>query len=121
MRDAGRSEVPDFRDLIFMTLTAHPDTVAQKPDLLKKVSLAFAEAQRLLKADPKRGKALMAKEYPSMTPESNERVYDIVSQIWTHDPRMNETQARATFAYLQPEGPHSIDYPKTFTNRFLPD
>jgi NitT/TauT family transport system substrate-binding protein len=114
-------EVPDFRDLIFMTLTAHPDTVAQKPDLLKKVSLAFAEAQRLLKADPKRGKALMAKEYPSMTPESNERVYDIVSQIWTLDPRMNETQARATFAYLQPEGPHSIDYPKTFTNRFLPD
>src|SRR5262245_22375545 len=64
-------EVPEFRDLIFMTLTAHPDTIAQKPDLLKKVSLAFGEAQRLLKTDPTRGKALLAKEYPTMTPDSN--------------------------------------------------
>jgi NitT/TauT family transport system substrate-binding protein len=114
-------EVPEFRDLIFMTLTAHPDTVAQKPDLLKKVSLAFGEAQRLLKTDPKRGKALLAKEYPTMTPESNDKVYDTVSQIWALDPRMNEAQARATFAYLQPEGPQPVDFPKTFTNRFLPD
>jgi NitT/TauT family transport system substrate-binding protein len=112
-------EVPEFRDLIFITLTAHPDTVAQKPDLLRKVALVFAEAQRLLKTDPKRGKALMAKEYPTMTPESNDRVFDIVSQIWPLDPRMNEQQARAVFAYLQPEGPHAVDYPKTFTNAFI--
>ncbi len=114
-------EVPEFRDLIFITLTAHPDTVAQKPDLLKKVALAFGEAQRLLKTDPKRGKALLAKEYPTMSPESNDKVYDTVNQIWPLDPRMNEAQARATFAYLQPEGPHPIDFAKTFTNRFLPD
>jgi NitT/TauT family transport system substrate-binding protein len=113
-------EVPEFRDLIFITLTAHPDTIAQKPDLLRKVSLVFAEAQRLLKTDPKRGKELMAKEYPSMTPESNDRVYDIVSQIWPLDPRMNEEQGRATFAYLQPQGPHPVDFAKTFTNEFLP-
>lgn len=114
-------EVPEFRDLIFMTLTAHPDTIAQKPDLLKKVALTFGEAQRLLKTDPKRGKALLAKEYPTMTPGSNDKVYDTVSQIWPLDPRMNEAQARATFAYLQPEGPQPVDFPKTFTNRFLPD
>ena len=112
-------EVPEFRDLIFITLTAHPDTIAQKPDLLRRVALVFAEAQRLLKTDPKRGKALMAKEYPTMTPESNDRVYDIVSQIWPLDPRMNETQARAVFAYLQPEGPHPVDYSKTFSNAFI--
>jgi NitT/TauT family transport system substrate-binding protein len=114
-------EVPEFRDLIFMTLTAHPDTIARKPDLLKKVALAFGEAQRLLKTDPKRGKALLAKEYPTMTPDSNNKVYDTVSQIWPLDPRMNETQARATFAYLQPEGPQPVDFPKTFTNGFLPN
>jgi len=114
-------EVPEFRDLIFMTLTAHPDTIARKPDLLKKVALVFGEAQRLLKTDPKRGKALLAKEYPTMTPDSNDKVYDTVSQIWPLDPRMNEAQARATFAYLQPAGPQPVDFPKTFSNRFLPD
>ena len=113
-------EVPEFRDLIFITLTAHPDTIAQKPELLRKVAAAIGEAQHLLKTDPKRGKALLAKEYPSMSPESNERVYDTVSQIWPLDPRMNEQQARATFAYLQPEGPHPIDFAKTFINEFLP-
>jgi NitT/TauT family transport system substrate-binding protein len=114
-------EVPEFRDLIFMTLAAHPDTIAEKPALLRKVARAFGEAQRLLKTDPKRGKALLAKEYPTMTPESNEKVYDTVSQIWPLNPHMNERQARATFAYLEPEGPHPVDFPKTFTNAFLPD
>jgi NitT/TauT family transport system substrate-binding protein len=113
-------EVPEFRNLIFITLTAHPDTIAQKPDLLRKVAAAIGEAQRLLKTDPKRGKALLAKEYPAMSPESNERVYDTVSQIWPLDPRMSEAQARATFAYLQPQGPHPVDFAKTFTNQFLP-
>jgi NitT/TauT family transport system substrate-binding protein len=112
-------EVPEFRDLIFMTLTAHPDTIAQKPGLLRKVAAVFGETQKLLKTDPKRGKALLAKEYPTMTPESNDKVYDTVSQIWPLSPRMNEAQARATFAYLQPKGPHEVDFSKTFTNSFL--
>jgi NitT/TauT family transport system substrate-binding protein len=113
-------EVPEFRDIIFMTLTAHPDTIAQKPELLRKVALVFSEAQRILKTDPKRGKMLLAKEYPTMSPESNDKVYDTVSQIWPLDPRMTEQQARATFAYLEPEGPHPVDFAKTFTNAFLP-
>jgi hypothetical protein len=33
---------------------------------------------------------------------------------------MTEEQARATFAYLQPEGPVPVDFPSTFTNEFLP-
>ena len=113
-------EVPEFRDMVFMTLTAHPDTIAQKPDLLRKVALVFSEAQRLLKTDPKRGKALLAKEYPTMSPESNDKVYDTVSQIWPLEPHMSEEQARATFAYLQPEGPQPVDFAKTFSNAFLP-
>ena len=62
----------------------------------------------------------MAKEYPNMTPETNEQAYDTVSQIWTSNGRISEQQARATFAYLQPEGPSQVDFPTTFTNDFLP-
>src|SRR5258708_38509567 len=97
-------EVPEFRDIIFMTLAAHPDTIKDKPELLRKVARVFAEAATILKTDPKRGKAMMAREYPNMSPEANDLAYDTVSQIWTIDGRMTEAQARATFAYLQPEG-----------------
>jgi NitT/TauT family transport system substrate-binding protein len=74
----------------------------------------------ILKTDPKRGKAMLAKEYPTMAPETNEQAYETVSQIWTADGRISEQQARATFAYLQPAGTVSIDFPATFTNQFLP-
>lgn len=113
-------DVPEFRDLLFMALTAHPDTIKTKPELLRKVALVFSEAVRLLKTDPQRGKALMAKEYPAMTAEVNEKAFDTVSQIWPLDPRMSEQQARATFSYLQPEGPFKVDFAQTFTNEFLP-
>ncbi len=113
-------DVPEFRDLLFMTLTAHPDVMRDKPELLRKVAQVFMEAVKILKDDPKRGKALMAKEYPTMTPEANDKAYDTVSQIWPRDPRMTEQQAKATFAYLQPEGPSKVDFAQTFTNEFLP-
>lgn len=113
-------EVPEFRDLLFMTLTAHPDIMKEKPEMLRKVALVFADAVKLLKTDPQRGKALLAKEYPTMSAEANDKVYDTVNQIWPADPRMNEQQARATFAYLQPEGPFKVDFAQTFTNEFLP-
>jgi NitT/TauT family transport system substrate-binding protein len=112
-------EVPEFRDVIFMTLTAHPDTIREKPELLRKVALIFTEATRILK-DPKRGKALMAKEYPEMSAAANELVYETVNQVWPPNGHMTEAQARATFAYLQPEGPAKVDFPQTFTNQFLP-
>ena len=74
----------------------------------------------ILKTDPKRGKALMAKEYPTMAPETNEQAYETVSQIWSPSGHISEQQARATFAYLQPTGTVPIDFPSTFTNEFLP-
>ena len=51
---------------------------------------------------------------------TNEQAFAAVSQIWPMSGRISEAQARATFAYLQPEGPSPIDFPSTFTNEFLP-
>ena len=113
-------EVPELSNIIFMTLAAHPDVIKEKPELLKKVALVFTEAHRILKNEPMRGKAVMAREFPTMSPQANEQAYETVGQVWTLDGRMTESQARATFAYLQPEGPHAIDFPKTFTNDLLP-
>jgi NitT/TauT family transport system substrate-binding protein len=103
-----------------MTLATHPDVMKERPDMLRKVALVFSEAQKILKDDPKRGLAIMGKEYPSMTPETNAEAYKTVSQIWTRDGHMTEAQARATFAYLQPKGPAEVDFPSTFTNEFVP-
>jgi NitT/TauT family transport system substrate-binding protein len=113
-------EVPELRDILFMVLATHPDNIKEKPEVLRKVAAAFADAMRILKDDPKRGKALMALEYPSMAPQTNDEAYNIVSQIWTNDGRISEAQARATFAYLQPKGPQEVNFPSTFTNEFLP-
>jgi NitT/TauT family transport system substrate-binding protein len=113
-------EIPEFRNILFMTLATHPDIMKEKPDMLRKVAQVFSEAQKILKDDPKRGMAIMAKEYSTMTPETNTEAYKTVSQIWTNSGQITEAQARATFAYLQPKGPAEVDFPSTFTNEFLP-
>jgi NitT/TauT family transport system substrate-binding protein len=113
-------EIPEFRDILFMTLATHPDNLRDKPELLRKVAQVFSEATKILKTEPQRAKAILAKEYPAMTPETNEQAFATVSQIWPATGRMTEAQARATFAYLQPEGPVAVDFPSTFTNDFLP-
>jgi NitT/TauT family transport system substrate-binding protein len=113
-------EVPEVRDILFMVLATHPDNIKEKPETLRKVAHAIYDAVQILKNDPKRGKALMALEYPQMEPKTNDEAYSIVSQIWTKDGQMTEAQARATFAYLQPNGPKEVDFPSTFTNAFLP-
>ena len=113
-------EIPEFRDILFMTLATHPDVMKERPEMLRKIAQVFAEAQKILKDEPQRGMAIMAKEYPSMTAETNAEAYKTVSQIWTRDGNMSEAQARATFAYLQPKGTAEVDFPSTFTNEFLP-
>jgi NitT/TauT family transport system substrate-binding protein len=113
-------EIPEFRDILFMVLATHPDNLKDKPELLRKVAHVFTDAAAILKQDPARGRALMAKEYPTMTPETNEQAYATVSQIWTSNGAITEAQARATFAYLQPEGGVPVDFPSTYTNDFLP-
>jgi NitT/TauT family transport system substrate-binding protein len=113
-------EIPEFRNILFMVLATHPDVMKEKPETLRKVARVFAEAQKILKDDPKRGIAIMAKEYPSMTAETNAEAFRTVSQIWTRDGKITEAQARATFAYLQPKGPAEVNFPSTFTNEYLP-
>lgn len=113
-------EIPEFRDILFMTLATHPDNIKDKPELLRKVAQVFTEATKILKTEPQRAKALLAKEYPTMTPETNEQAFATVSQIWPMTGHMTEQQARATFAYLQPAGTVPVDFPATFTNEFLP-
>jgi NitT/TauT family transport system substrate-binding protein len=113
-------EVPEVRDILFMVLATHPDNIKEKPELLRKVAQAIDEAVKILKDDPKRGKPLIALEYPSMSPQTNDQAYDIVSQIWTKDGKISQAQAEATFAYLQPSGPQPVNFPTTFTNDFLP-
>jgi NitT/TauT family transport system substrate-binding protein len=103
-----------------MTLATHPDNIKDKPELLRKVAAAFSDAVKILKDDQKRGKALMALEYSTMAPATNDEAYDVVSQIWTKDGRITEAQARGTFAYLQPKGTQDVDFASTFTNEFLP-
>jgi NitT/TauT family transport system substrate-binding protein len=113
-------EIPEFRDILFMTLATHPDNIKDKPELLRKVAQVFTDATKILRSEPERAKALLAKEYPTMTTETNEQAYATVSQIWPLTGQMTEAQARATFNYLQPEGIVPVDFPSTFTNEFLP-
>jgi NitT/TauT family transport system substrate-binding protein len=113
-------EIPEFRDILFMTLATHPDNIKDKPELLRRVAQVFTDATKILKTEPQRAKALLAKEYPTMTPETNEQAYATVSQIWPLTGHITEQQARATFAYLHPEGTVAVDFPATFTNEFLP-
>jgi NitT/TauT family transport system substrate-binding protein len=112
-------EVPEFRDLIFMTVATHPATITEKPELVRKVAATFAEAQRIL-LDPSRGVAIMGQEFSTMSPEANKRAYDVVKQIWSADGRMTLAGGKKVYEYLKPPGDKPIEFEKTFTNNFLP-
>jgi NitT/TauT family transport system substrate-binding protein len=112
-------EVPEFRDLVFMTVATHPATIAEKPEMVRKVAAAFAEAQKIL-LDESRGPAIMGQEFSKMSPEANKMAYDVVKQIWSPDGRMTVEGGKKVFEYLKPPGDKPIEYEKTFTNEFLP-
>jgi NitT/TauT family transport system substrate-binding protein len=112
-------EVEAFRDLIFMTVSAHPDLLKEKPELARKVATVFAEAQKIL-LDPERGMKIMGEEFSNMEPEANRQAYEKVRPIWSPDGRMTLEGARKVFAYLQPKGDKPIEFEKTFTNEYLP-
>jgi NitT/TauT family transport system substrate-binding protein len=112
-------EVEEFRNLNYMTVAASPATLAEKPELARKVVAVFAEAQKIL-LDPVRGKAIMGAEFSSMAPVANDRAYEVVKAIWSPDGKMSAEGGKKVFDYLQPPGTKPIDYSKTFTNDFLP-
>ncbi|RDJ26955.1 ABC transporter substrate-binding protein [Bosea caraganae] len=113
-------EVPTFNDMIYMSLTATPESVAKKRDLLGKVTAVFAEAQRIIKDEPERALAAMKKEYPEMSDAMNRELFKLLNQAWSKDGVMSEAQAKATADYLKPSGDHPLELAKTFTNEFLP-
>ena len=104
-------EIPEFRDILFMVLASHPDIVKEKPELLRKVALVFSEAAAILKNDPKRGKALMVKEYPSMSAETNDLACETVSRLTGNAPH-HRSSRRARLVYLQPQGTVAVDFPQ---------
>lgn len=112
-------DVEQFRDLIFMGVATNPDLIREKPELVKKVVAVFAEAQRIL-LDPARGKKIMAAEFPQMEPATNDRAYELLTQIWSKDGRMTVEGGKKVYAFLQPPGDKKIDFEKTFTNDFIP-
>ena len=112
-------EVPAFRDLIFMTVCTYPELIKKNPELVRKVVAVFADAQKIL-LDAKRGKAIMGSEFSKLSPESNAKAYETVSQIWTKNGHMTLEGAKKVEAYLHPNGGKKIDYAKTFTNKYLP-
>jgi NitT/TauT family transport system substrate-binding protein len=109
-------EVPEVRGIPFMVLA-----IKEKPETLRKVAHAICGAVQISRNDPKHSKVLMAREYPHVEPKTNDGACNIVSQIWTKHGKMTEAQARATFAYQQPNGPEEVDLATTFTNGFLPN
>jgi NitT/TauT family transport system substrate-binding protein len=112
-------EVEEFRDLNYMNLITSPATIAEKPELTKKMVAIFAEAQKILLNEAK-GKAIMAKEFPNLSPEVNDRAYAVVKQIWSPDGKMSIEGGKKVFDYLQPKQDKPINFPQTFTNQFLP-
>jgi NitT/TauT family transport system substrate-binding protein len=112
-------DVEQFRDLVFMGVATSEDTIKTRPELVKKVVQVFSEAQAIL-LDPARGKKIMAAEFPEMAPETNDRSYEILTQIWSKDGRMTLEGGKKVYDFLQPPGDKAIDFEKTFTNEFLP-
>lgn len=98
--DLMRGEEPMFNDVLFLTLTAHPDFIAQKPGLLRKVTAVYDEAMRIIHERPDQGKAVMAKEFSNLTPEDNARVYEAMTATWPRNGRMDLGQAQRTIAYM---------------------
>ncbi len=113
-------EIPGFNDMIYMSLATTPEALARKRELMTKVTAVFADAQRILKSDPERAIAIMKKEYPEMSDKMNRDVFALMSPAWSADGRMTVAQAKATADYLKPTGPHALDFPKTFSNDYLP-
>lgn len=98
--DVMRGEEPRFKDVLFLTLVSHPDVIAAKPDVLKRVSAAYDEALNIIHNDPEKGIAAMAKEFPNLSPEDNAAVFKAMVSTWSENGRMDVEQAKRTMAYM---------------------
>jgi NitT/TauT family transport system substrate-binding protein len=95
-----QGEEPRFNDVIFLTLVAHPDIIAAKADILRKVCAAYDEALKIMHTQPEKGIAAMAKEFPSLSAEDNAAIYNAMLPTWPENGKMNAEQAKRTMAYM---------------------
>ncbi len=121
--DLMRGEEPMFNDVLFLTLTSHPDTIAQKSGLLRKVTAVYDEAMRIIHEHPDQGKAVMAKEFTNLTPRDNAGVYEAMAATWPKNGRMDLGQAKRTIAYMTELGELKVgpgfDPTPLFSNELL--
>lgn len=102
--DIAAGDEPRFDDVIFLTLVAHPDIIAQKADILRRVSAAYDEALNIIHTQPEKGIAVMAKEFPTLSPEDNAAVYKGMVATFPENGRMNLEEAKRTVAYMEALG-----------------
>lgn len=115
-------EEPTYDDLIFMVVAVHPDTLKEKPELLRKVTRVVQDAVDIIKTDPTQAKRLLAQQYPTMEPALNERVFAAMNGVWGSDGRMTDPAGKRVIDYLLKEGAavDKVDVKQTFTNDYLP-
>ena len=116
-----QGEEPRFNDIIFLTLVAHPDIIAEKADLLRKVCAAYDEALKIMHEEPEKGIAAMAKEFPRLSPEDNAAIYKAMLPTWPRNGKMDVEQAKRTMAYMtalgELEAKSGFDPATLFTNK----
>ncbi len=74
-------EIPEFRDILFMTLATHPDIMKERPEMLRKVAQCSWRRTRSSKTIPNAAWRSWRRNIPSMTPETNEEAFKTVSQF----------------------------------------
>lgn len=95
--------------------------IAQKADILRKVCAAYDEALKIMHEEPAKGIAVMAKEFPRLSPEDNAAIYNAMLPTWPKDGKMDVEQAKRTMAYMtalgELEAKDGFDLAKLFTNK----
>lgn len=119
--DVAGGDEPRFKDVIFLTLVAHPDVIAGKADILRRVSAAYDDAMKIIHTEPEKGIAAMAKEFPKLSHEDNASVFKAMVATFPENGRMNIEQAKRTIAYMKALGDLKVnddfDPSPLFTNK----
>jgi NitT/TauT family transport system substrate-binding protein len=119
--DIAGGDEPRFNDVIFLTLVAHPDIIAEKADILRKVTAAYDDALKIIHTQPEKGMAAMAKEFPNLSAEDNAAVYKAMVATFPQNGKMTIEQAKRTMSYMKALGDLNVkdDFDPTplFTNK----
>ena len=117
-------EVPEFDNLIYMCVAVNPDTIKANPDLVKRVTATIGEAMNVLKNNPALGEKLMGAQFAQLSPQTNQKAYEVSRNAWTSNGKMTVDEAKRVSAYMIANGGLTLDpgfdYASTFTNDFLP-